>query len=171
MQIGNAFLFLKEKNNMLKNKAYKFRIYPNEKQKELIERTFGCTRFVFNWCLEKSITKYKEEKITLRYKDYASMLVEMKKEYEFLKEVDSISLQQSLRHLDVAFTNFFKKKETRFPKFKSKKNDKSYTTVTVNNNIKLEDKYIVLPKLGKVRIKMHRKINQDEKISRSTPSV
>ena len=79
---------------MLKNKAYKFRIYPNEKQKELIEKTFGCTRFVFNLCLNKSIVKYKEEKITLRYKDYASMLVELKKEKEFLKEVDSISLQQ-----------------------------------------------------------------------------
>ena len=110
---------------MLKNKAYKFRLYPNEKQKELIERTFGCTRFVFNYFLEKSISMYKEEKITLRYKDYASMLVEMKKEYEFLKEVDSISLQQSLRHLDAAYSNFFKNKETRFPKFKSKKNDKS----------------------------------------------
>ena len=149
---------------MLKNKAYKFRIYPNEKQKELIEKTFGCTRFVFNLCLDKSIKMYKEEKVTLRYKDYASMLVEIKKEYGFLKEVDSISLQQSLRHLDIAFSNFFKKTETRFPKFKSKKNDKSYTTVTVNNNIKLEDKYITLPKLGKVRIKMHRKIKEEEKI-------
>ena len=149
---------------MLKNKAYKFRIYPNEKQKELIEKTFGCTRFVFNLCLEQSINKYKDEKITLRYKDYASMLISMKKEYEFLKEVDSISLQQSLRHLDVAFSNFFKKKEINFPKFKSKKNDKSYTTVTVNNNIKLYDKSITLPKLGEVKIKIHRKINQDEKI-------
>ena len=149
---------------MLKNKAYKFRIYPNEKQKELIEKTFGCTRFVFNLCLEQSINKYKDEKRTLRYKDYASMLISMKKEYEFLKEVDSISLQQSLRHLDVAFSNSFKKKEINFPKFKSKKNDKSYTTVTVNNNIKLYDKSITLPKLGEVKIKIHRKINQDEKI-------
>ena len=149
---------------MIKNKAYKFRIYPNQKQIELIEKTFGCTRFVFNRCLEKSITKYKEEKITLRYKDYASMLVEMKKEYEFLKEVDSISLQQSLRHLDAAYSNFFKNKETRFPKFKSKKNDKSYTTVATNNNIKLYDKYITLPKLKEVRIKIHREIKQEEKI-------
>ncbi len=149
---------------MLKNKAYKFRIYPNEKQKELIEKTFGCTRFVFNYFLEQSISSYKEEKKKMRYKNYASMLVKLKKEKEFLKEVDSISLQQSLRHLDVAFSNFFKNKETRFPKFKSKKNNKSYTTVTVNNNIKLYDKSITLPKLGKVRIKVHRKINQDEKI-------
>ena len=113
---------------MLKNKAYKFRIYPNQKQMKLIEKTFGCTRFVFNYFLEKSISMYKEEKKTLRFKDYASMLVELKKEYEFLKEVDSISLQQSLRHLDAAYSNFFKNKETRFPKFKSKKKDKSYTT-------------------------------------------
>ena len=147
---------------MLKNKAYKFRIYPNQKQMELIEKTFGCTRFVFNYFLEKSISMYKEEKKTLRYKDYTSMLVEIKKEKEFLKEVDSISLQQSLRHLDAAYSNFFKNKETRFPKFKSKKNDKSYTTVTVNNNIKIEDKYITLPKLGKVKIKKHRLINKEE---------
>ena len=62
MKIGNAFLFLKEKNKMLKNKAYKFRIYPNQKQIELIEKTFGCTRFVFNYFLEQSISSYKEEK-------------------------------------------------------------------------------------------------------------
>ena len=147
---------------MLKNKAYKFRIYPNQKQMELIEKTFGCTRFVFNYFLEQSISSYKEEKKKMRYKDYASMLVELKKEKEFLKEVDSISLQQSLRHLDAAYSNFFKNKETRFPKFKSKKNDKSYTTVTVNNNIKIEDKYIILPKLGKVKIKKHRLINKEE---------
>ena len=67
---------------MLKNKAYKFRIYPNQKQMELIEKTFGCTRFVFNYFLEQSISMYKEEKKTLRYKDYASMLVELKKEKE-----------------------------------------------------------------------------------------
>ena len=117
---------------MLKNKVYKFRIYPNEKQKELIEKTFGCTRFVFNWCLEQSINKYKDEKITLRYKEYASMLINLKKEYEFLKEVDSISLQQSLRHLDVAYSNFFKNKETRFPKFNRSKGEFFYYFSTLS---------------------------------------
>ena len=64
---------------MLKNKAYKFRVYPNQKQIELIEKTFVCTRFVFNFFLEQSINSYKEEKKKMRYKDYASMLVELKK--------------------------------------------------------------------------------------------
>ena len=83
----------------------------------------------------------------------------MKKEKDFLKEVDSISLQQALRHLDTAFQNFFKNQKTRFPNFKSKKNNhNSYTTVCVNHNIKLENGMIALPKIGKVKVKQHRDI-------------
>ena len=76
-----------------------------------------------------------------------------------MKEVDSISLQQALRHLDTAFQNFFKNQKTRFPNFKSKKNNhNSYTTVCVNHNIKLENGMIALPKIGKVKVKQHRDI-------------
>ena len=86
----------------------------------------------------------------------------MKKEKEFLKEVDSISLQQALRHLDTAFQNFFKSQKTGFPKFKSKKNhNNSYTTICVNNNIKLENGIVTLPKIGKVKVKQHREIPEN----------
>ena len=92
---------------------------------------------------------YEEEKITFGYTKCANDLTILKKEKEFLKEVDSISLQQALRHLDTAFQNFFKNKQTGFPKFKSKKN---------NNNIKLESGTISLPKIGKDKIRQHRSI-------------
>lgn len=102
---------------------------------------------------------YEEEKITFGYTKCANDLTILKKEKDFLKEVDSISLQQALRHLDTAFQNFFKKQKTGFPKFKSKKNNNnSYTTVCVNNNIKLENGIVALPKIGKVKVRQHRNI-------------
>lgn len=141
------------------NKAYKFRIYPTSEQKTMFSKTFGCTRMVYNHYLDKRIKLYEEEKITYGYTKCANDLTALKKEKEFLKEVDSISLQQALRHLDTAFQNFFKNQKTGFPKFKSKKNhNNSYTTVCVNNNIKLENRLVTLPKIGKVKVKQHRTI-------------
>ena len=90
------------------NKAYKFRIYPNEEQKIMFSKTFGCTRMVYNYYLEKRIKSYEEEKITFGYTKCANDLTQLKKEKEFLQDVDSISLQQALRHLDTAFQNFFR---------------------------------------------------------------
>lgn len=105
---------------------------------------------------------YEEEKITFRYTKCANDLTVLKKEKGFLKEVDSISLQQALRHLDTAFQNFFKNQKTGFPKFKSKKNhNNSYTTICVNNNIKLENGIVILPKIGKVKVKQHREIPEN----------
>ena len=86
---------------------------------------------IYNYYLNKRIKLYEEEKITFGYTKCAKDLTFLKKEREFLKEVDSILLQQALRHLDTAFQNFFKKPKTGFPKFKSKKNNNSYTTVCV----------------------------------------
>ena len=134
------------------NKAYKFRIYPDSEQKTLLSKTFGCTRMIYNYYLNKRIKLYEEEKITFGYTKCAKDLTFLKKEKEFLKEVDSIPLQQALRHLDTAFQNFFKKPKTGFPKFKSKKNNNSYTTMCVNNNIKLEKETVSLPKIGKVKV-------------------
>ena len=114
---------------------------------------------IYNHYLDKRIKLYEEEKITLGYTKCANDLTVLKKEKEFLKEVDSISLQQALRHLDTAFQNFFKQPKTGFPKFKSKKNhNNSYTTVCVNNNIKLENGMVTLPKIGKVKVRQHRSI-------------
>ena len=153
----------------MKNKAFKFRIYPTTEQKVLLSKTFGCCRFVFNHFLNLSNKKYEEEKITLRYKDCALMLNELKQENGFLKEVDSISLQQELRHLDDSFNHFFKYKKG-YPNYKKKSmHNDSYTTVNVNNNIEvLDKKHIKLPKIGNVKCKVHRDINEGYKLKSVT---
>lgn len=157
---------------MKKNKAYKFRIYPNESQKELLAKTFGCSRLVFNYYLDKKQKLYEESKRTMSLTDCIKDLVNLKKEKEFLYEVDSISLQQSIRHLDTAFSNFFKNKEVGYPKFKSKKDHNySYSTVNVNNNIKIIDnRHITLPKIGIIYSKIHRDIPSSYILKSSTIS-
>ena len=128
----------------------------------MLSKTFGCTRMIYNYYLDKRIELYEKEKITLGYTKCANNLTVLKKEKDFLKEVDSISLQQALRHLDTAFQNFFKNQKTGFPKFKSKKNNNnSYTTVCVNNNIKLENGIVALPKIRKVKVRQHRNIPEN----------
>ena len=103
------------------NRAYEFRIYPNRTQRQLIAQTFGCCRLVYNHYLAEKKRRYKESKTTLSYNDCAKDLTSLKKEKPFLREVDSIALQQSLRHLDSAFTNFFRQAKAGYPKFKSRK--------------------------------------------------
>ena len=135
-------------------KAYKYRIYPNKQQEILINKTFGCCRFVYNHYLGKRIEVYEVEKKTLTYNQNANDLKKLKIEFEWLKEVDSIALQQTLKDLDQAYQNFFRRvkkgeKELGFPKFKSKKNPKkSYRSQCVNNNIDIKEGKIKFPKLG-----------------------
>lgn len=132
-------------------KAYKYRIYPNKKQKEIITKTFGSCRFVYNTYLAKRIKVYEESKETFSYVQCANDMKKLKTELEWLKEVDSTALQSSLRDLDMAYKKFFKE-HTGYPKFKSKKTHRySYKSKCVNNNIKYCDKYIKLPKLGMVK--------------------
>ena len=146
-------------------RAYKYRLYPNKKQQELINKTIGCCRFVYNYYLNKKIELYKAEQKSMTYNACANDLKLLKKEKEWLKEVDSISLQQSLKDLDVAYQNFFRRikngdKQVGFPKFKSKKNPKqSYRTQNVNNNISIDGNKIKLPKLGLVRFVNSRNFN------------
>jgi len=146
-------------------KAYKFRIYPNKQQEQLIQRTFGCCRFVYNHYLAKRIEMYKENKSTMKYNACSSDLKNLKTEYEWLKEVDSVSIQSSLKDLDAAYQNFFREikkgnKNQGFPKFKSKKsNRKSYKTKFTNNNIQILDRHIKLPKLGLVKCKISKQIS------------
>lgn len=139
------------------NKAYKFRIYPNKEQEILLSKTFGCVRFIYNKMLEDKIKHYNETKKKLN-----NTPAQYKKEFEWLKEVDSLALANAQMNLQKAYNNFFRDKKIGFPKFKSKKSKRySYTTNCINGNIKLQDGYIVLPKLGTVKIKQHRKIPQD----------
>ena len=145
--------------SQVKHKAYKFRIYPNTEQQVLLARTFGSVRLVYNHYLEAKTKSYEETGNSLSYTKCAADLVAFKKEKTFLREVDSIALQQALRHLDAAFQNFFRDKKVGYPKFKSRKHrHDSYSSVCVNNNIRLERGTLVLPKVGKVRIKQHRTI-------------
>ena len=134
-------------------KAYRYRIYPNKQQQELIQKTFGCVRFVYNYYLAKRKEMYENDKITFTYNMCSKDLTSLKKEYEWLKEPDKDSLQKSLKDLDSAYQKFFKE-HTGYPKFKSKKDrHKSYRTNCTNNNIRFEVKHIRLPKLGLVKIR------------------
>jgi len=148
----------KEVKVMMINKAYKFRIYPNKQQEVLINKTFGCCRFVFNHFLAKWNDAYKETGKGLSYNICSSQLPQLKKEFTWLKEVDSIAIQTSLKHLVDAFTRFFKG-QNKAPRFKTKKNPiQSYTTKYTNGNIKIENNRIKLPKLGWIRFAKSREV-------------
>lgn len=134
-------------------RAYKFRIYPNQQQKILLAKTFGCCRFVYNYYLDKIIKLYKETEQQFGFGDCCRDLTILKKELEWLKEPDRNALQHSLKSLDLAYKNFFKN-SSGFPRFKSRKdNHKSYTTSCIYNNIKFLPKHIQLPKLGLVKFR------------------
>lgn len=132
-------------------KAYRYRIYPNKKQKEIITKTFGCCRFVYNRYLAKRIEMYEQNKETFSYVQCANDMKKLKSKLEWLKEVDSTALQSSLKDLDSAYQKFFKE-HSGYPKFKSKKTHKfSYKSKCINGNIQYYGKHIKLPKLGMVK--------------------
>ena len=162
-------------------KAFKFRIYPNEEQEILIQKTFGCVRFVYNYFLNRREEAYDNNEKGLTPNKLNKELTQLKKQYTWLKEPDSASLEMSLRRLNESYAKFFKKqaigpkftekklkrlerlgrKPNRFdlnghPKFKSKKTSrKAYTTTCSWNNIKFlkDQERIQLPKLGKVKFR------------------
>lgn len=134
-------------------RAYKYRIFPNKKQQELIQKTFGCVRFVYNYYLNKRKEMYENEKITFTYNMCSKDLTNLKKELKWLKEVDSVGLQSSLKDLDNAYQKFFRE-HAGYPKFKSKKNRyKSYKTKNTNNCLDFNQNHIKLPKLGLVKVR------------------
>ncbi len=139
------------------HKSYKFRIYPNKEQVELLFKHFGACRFVYNRYLNNRKESYIEEKKSLNYYDNANDLTKLKKQEEFvwLKEINSQSLQCSLRNLDTAYNKFFRKL-TNFPRFKSKYDKQSFT---VPQFVIVEDNKLYIPKFKKgIDINIHRKI-------------
>ena len=133
-------------------KAYKFRIYPNKTQECLLQKTFGCVRFIYNHFLDRRIKAYEQNKKTISYNECSKELTQLKKEKKWLKEPDKSSLQNALKNLDTAYKNFFNRQKAGFPKFKSKKNRyKSYKTNMTNNNIVFLGNKIKLPKIGKIK--------------------
>ena len=143
-------------------KAYKYRIYPNNLQKEQINKTFGCVRFVYNNVLAYKKEVYEKEHKTLTKLDLNNYCNrELKIKYEWLREIDKFALTNSVYNVDKAYNNFFKVKGG-YPKFKSKKSStKSYTTNYTNENINVDfdNNKIKLPKLKQVKAKVHRKFN------------
>lgn len=133
-------------------KAYKYRIYPNKEQEEYFAKCFGCVRFIYNRMLSDKIEYYKETKQKLN-----NTPAQYKKEFPWLKEVDSLALANAQMNLQSAYNNFFKRPDVGFPKFKSKKNHYySYTTNNQKGSVSISDRYIKLPKIGLVKVKKHR---------------
>ena len=145
-------------------KAYKFRLYPNDNQKILINKTFGCTRFIYNHFLNKC----KEEKFIKAY-DMCKELKELVLDYPFLKEVDSMALRCSIFNLEDSYKNYFSKRSA-YPSFKNKFSKQSYRTNCItsiyknkkysNIEIDIKEKMIKVPKLGLVKIRGYRNLNE-----------
>ena len=148
------------------NKAYLFRIYPNKEQEEMLAKTFGCCRFLYNIMLDDKIQEYQKTKKMLK-----NTPAKYKKEYPWLKEVDSLALANVQLHLEAAYRSFFQNPKNGFPKFKSKRKCRnSYTTNVVNGNITIEDGRIKLPKMTAIKIKQHREIPEGYKLKSVTIS-
>ena len=147
-------------------KAYKYRIYPNKEQEELLARTFGCCRFVYNQTLACRKEKYEKEKKSMSRTDcnnYCNR--ELKTQYEWLREVEKFALTNAIYNMDSAYQKFFKE-HAGYPKFKSKHDSrKSYTTNFTNGNISVDFDAgkIKLPKLKQVRVRLHRKFTGEIK--------
>ncbi|MED3554199.1 transposase [Cytobacillus praedii] len=156
----------------IQNKAYKFRLYPTEEQALVIHKTFGCVRFVYNKMLAERKETYenlKEDKEALIKAKHPTP-AKYKKEFKWLKEVDSLALANAQLNLDKAYKAFFKG-NAKFPKLKIKRHKQSYTTNVVNGNIQLLEDRIKLPKLKMVKIKQHREIPLEYKIKSCTLSM
>ena len=146
------------------NKAYKYRLYPNKEQEILLAKTFGCVRFIYNKMLSDKIEYYKETKEKLN-----NTPAQYKKEFEWLNEVDSLALANAQMNLQTAYNNFFRSPKVGFPKFKSRKRNRfSYTTNNQNGTVSIKDGKLRLPKVGLVRIKLHRLIPEGQKIKSAT---
>ena len=137
----------------VRQKSYKFRLYPNEEQKQLFTKTFGCSRAIWNMMLADKIKHYEDTKETL-YNTPA----QYKKEFPWLREVDSLALANVQLNLQKAYKNFFQS-GFGFPKFRKKSHRQSYKTNNQKGSIALLDGKVKLPKIGWVRVKAHRQIS------------
>ena len=139
-------------------RTYRFRLYPSDSQKDLIEKTLGCSRWVYNEFLSICKKEYeKDHNYKINKYELIKLLPEYKDKYPYLKEVDSIALQQSVIHLFEAYRNFFRHNSD-FPVFKKKKNDYGYITMNINNSIHIIGNEIQIPKIGRVKFVYHRQL-------------
>lgn len=154
---------------MKRYKTYQYRIYPTSGQADLIERTFGCCRFVYNYYLEHQTKNYESGGAYLsktKTNNHCNRM--LKDEYPFLRDVDKFAITNAIWNLDAAFQGFFKKR-TGYPKFKSKRHSKrSYQTNYSNGNIVVLENAVKLPKLGAVKAVVHRSAPADWKLKSAT---
>ena len=151
----------------MRNMAYRYRIYPDNEQEVMMRKTFGCCRFVYNRMLSDKKEAYEKTGKSLRITPAG-----YKKDYEWLKEVDSLALANVQLHVETAYRRFFDKTNNRYPRYKSRHDRRqSYTTNAVNGNIRIEGNRIRLPKIGKVRIRLHREAPQEWKLKSVTVSM
>ena len=144
---------IKEEEMTVRQKSYKFRLYPNEEQKQFFAKTFGCSRAIWNMMLADKIKHYEDTKETLH-----NTPAQYKNEFPWLREVDSLALANVQLNLQTAYKNFFQS-GFGFPKFKKKSHRQSYKTYNQKGSIALEDGHVKLPKVGWVKVKAHRQIN------------
>lgn len=138
-------------------RAYKYRIYPTEDQKILFSKSFGCCRYVYNWALNIKIEAYKSKKETLSNVYLTNLMKsELKRDNKWLLEVNSQSLQSSLRNLDTAYKNFFRDNKVGFPRFKSKKSKQSFQCPQ-HCNVDFKRNVLNIPKAKDIPIVLHRK--------------
>lgn len=158
---------LKPLGKQLKHYGLVLRILPTEKQVDLVYQTFGCSRLIYNNFLATRQDYYKETGKTLSTSDYKkNILNPLKKteEFNFLKKVDKFALESAVENAEDSFDRFFKG-QNKFPKFKSKrKAKKSYTTKFTNNNIRIENNFIQVPKLGKIKFVRPKTKENDSKL-------
>ena len=149
------------------NKSFKVRIYPNKEQQVLINKTFGCIRYVYNFMLNLKQKLYKNFNISLSYYDTCKILTELKRHKKWLQELDKDSLQQCLKNLDTAYKKFFN--GAGYPKFKFKRGKNSYRTV---GYLKLDqdNKMIRIPKVGWIKFRDKTNFSNLTKINNITIS-
>lgn len=132
------------------NKSFKIRIYPNQRQIQLFEKTFGCVRYIYNYMLKFKQKVYNIFELKLNYVKMSSILTKLKQRKLWLYEVDAVALQQCLRDLDITYKNFFN--GAGFPRFKSKRGKNSYRT-NMNIHLDQENKMIRIPKVGWIKFR------------------
>ncbi|WP_319507215.1 IS200/IS605 family element RNA-guided endonuclease TnpB [uncultured Methanolobus sp.] len=136
-------------------KAYKYRMYPTKEQEEMFFQHFGACRFIYNWALEQKIKTYEQDGKSASRFDLNNKITELKKEHEWLKDINSQSLQGATLYLENAFTKFFREKKG-FPHFKSRKNPVQSFSVPQFYKVDFDANKVKLPKIGWVKAKLHR---------------
>lgn len=136
-------------------KAYKYRIYPTLDQKRMFEDHFGCCRYIYNWGLEQKIQAYEGDSKSLSYNELSARLTQLKKEKDWLYNVNSQSIQRALKQLDAAYTKFLRE-HTGFPKFKTKKSFSQSFAVPQRYKVDFVNKTVWIPKVGTVKAKFDR---------------